>query len=456
MAEVPQIVRSRLAVQAHAARALVHPEADLLTAYCEQALSGREHEQVLLHLAACRDCRDVVALAAPELVVQPAAAQPVFEPAPARRWFPVLRWGAVAAVAVMTVGGVTLYRHQSARNIASTGGVVLAPPVPAKNSAVTTPPAEQPPVTASTTAAETTAPTPAAETKSEQPQPSTVASTRETERQAAEPRAAESRSSSEADRAQVTTLAATTTAWTIDSSNDVKAKALMAAAQAPAVAPSPARTEVAAAAATAPDPAAAGSNNTPADFTGYMSNAGGLQQRSFLAQLPSLTLDEAEKVARGTAARHSPVTSFSSRKFSGSGFDHNVAVGSMAPSSVDAGATPTLGPTPRWSLTADGRLQRSIDERTWQPVTVAPGMSITSYASIGREVWVGGKGGVLYHSADGGATWNHIIPAEDMRVLRDDIVSINFTDREHGAIQSASGDFWHTIDGGQHWTVHKH
>jgi hypothetical protein len=44
----------------------VHPDPDLLTAYLEQLLPAAERTQVVQHLAACRQCRDVLALSLPE------------------------------------------------------------------------------------------------------------------------------------------------------------------------------------------------------------------------------------------------------------------------------------------------------------------------------------------------------------------------------------------------------
>jgi hypothetical protein len=67
MTEVPKIVYHRLRAAMPAAELLeqMHPEADVLTAFAEQALSAPEREGVLQHLALCGDCRDVVALALP-------------------------------------------------------------------------------------------------------------------------------------------------------------------------------------------------------------------------------------------------------------------------------------------------------------------------------------------------------------------------------------------------------
>src|SRR3954467_5049252 len=76
-----------------------HPDADLLTAFAEHLLAGSERERVLLHLAACTNCREVVSLAMPDQseaeVVVPVAESSF-------RW-PMLRWTALAA-AVIVVG----------------------------------------------------------------------------------------------------------------------------------------------------------------------------------------------------------------------------------------------------------------------------------------------------------------------------------------------------------------
>ena len=72
MTEVPKIVydrlraaRSRRALSEETAPEPAHPDADLLTAFAEQALSATERDDVLEHLALCKDCREAIALALP-------------------------------------------------------------------------------------------------------------------------------------------------------------------------------------------------------------------------------------------------------------------------------------------------------------------------------------------------------------------------------------------------------
>ena len=98
MSEIPKLVTDRLR------RSVVttHPDADVLAAFAEKSLSDRERAPVLAHLAICADCREVVAVAT-LAELEPVSANVVQgeETAPGRSWFrwPVLRWGAAAALA---------------------------------------------------------------------------------------------------------------------------------------------------------------------------------------------------------------------------------------------------------------------------------------------------------------------------------------------------------------------
>jgi hypothetical protein len=92
----------------------LHPDADSLNAFVEQALAGSEREQVLAHLATCSRCRQVIYLA------QEAAetARPAWAPA-ARpeeqigRWFRNWRliWGPATALAALALVVVFHPRH---------------------------------------------------------------------------------------------------------------------------------------------------------------------------------------------------------------------------------------------------------------------------------------------------------------------------------------------------------
>ncbi len=126
MQNVPKIVRDRLQA---AAPAVDHPDADLLTAFAERSLPDRERTVVLEHLARCGDCREIVALALPEID----SVQATVRPSP-RGWltWPVVRWGFVAAsvVAIASLGVLQFQRRSQPQITAS-----LKQPAPAEMAA---------------------------------------------------------------------------------------------------------------------------------------------------------------------------------------------------------------------------------------------------------------------------------------------------------------------------------
>ena len=115
MQNVPKIVQSRLQ-RPEPVKFESHPDADLLTAFAEQSLAGRERDHVVEHLARCGDCREVVSIALPpQLKPQPSADI-------SSNWFrwPVVRWAAVAAgVALIASFGILQYRGQDTKQLAS-------------------------------------------------------------------------------------------------------------------------------------------------------------------------------------------------------------------------------------------------------------------------------------------------------------------------------------------------
>ena len=111
MEQLPKIVQRRLQATAKPG---VHPDPDLLAAFVEKSLTDRERSQALQHLADCADCREVMALAMPEMVSPPS---PVLQKSNWLNW-PVLRWGALAACVVVVSAAVTLHyqRRQAWRH----------------------------------------------------------------------------------------------------------------------------------------------------------------------------------------------------------------------------------------------------------------------------------------------------------------------------------------------------
>jgi ligand-binding sensor domain-containing protein len=106
---------------------------------------------------------------------------------------------------------------------------------------------------------------------------------------------------------------------------------------------------------------------------------------------------------------------------------------------------------PRWTLTPDGVLQRSLDSgKTWEAVSVADNANFRVVSALGSDIWVGGTAGALYHSKDAGQHWEQVKPTADGNTLNADVTALEFSDAEHGKVSTASG-IWATSDAGQTW-----
>lgn len=107
---------------------------------------------------------------------------------------------------------------------------------------------------------------------------------------------------------------------------------------------------------------------------------------------------------------------------------------------------------PRWTLSWDGVLQRSLDSgRTWQTVPVASHLILRALAANGLDIWVGGKAGALFHSSDAGQHWAQVLPITDGQPFVGDIVGVEFSDPLHGKLTSSNHEIWITSDAGQTW-----
>jgi hypothetical protein len=112
MEKLPQSVLKQLQGPMHESEP--HPDPDLLTAFSENSLTALERAPVIDHLSHCKDCRDILAIAASaaEFPVQskilPGAG---FAPSP---WFvwPAFRWAALAAgVLIVASVGILQFGH---------------------------------------------------------------------------------------------------------------------------------------------------------------------------------------------------------------------------------------------------------------------------------------------------------------------------------------------------------
>jgi Photosynthesis system II assembly factor YCF48/Putative zinc-finger len=407
---LPKLVVERL----RTAEPGTHPDADLLTAFAEKTLSSRERDSVLQHLAACADCREIVALATPEQVVAP-------PPLPSRTsWltWPYVRWGAALACVVVVGAAVTLrqQKHASQAKLASTKveeTAGLQQSYEARN-----------------------------EVSSAKQVDQYVSRTLEGSKKDNDVKRSDTISriqpSSEATEKKLTLQARNY--GSRDELNLVHPPADNAPARAK---------EQIAAGMVAASPA---STDDKAE----------LDQRQYSKMVPAPMAPSSETVTVAGEAVQTQAESASAQKLQSQySFGAKRAIKSATASNLgklaDAGgATNLVSATPplaaRWTLSPEGMLQRSLDSgMTWTQVTVAPNLALRAVSASGSEVWVGGAGGALFHSSDNGMHWTQVRPSFEGRVLTGDIIGVEFRDLAHGQL-TTTYEIWTTNDAGKTWS----
>jgi hypothetical protein len=85
-----------------------HPDADVLSAFAENALLPRERQDVLAHLASCADCRQVLSLASDAALENPTRSKPLLVSRPVWR----ILVPSLAAAATIAAVATAVLHHQ--------------------------------------------------------------------------------------------------------------------------------------------------------------------------------------------------------------------------------------------------------------------------------------------------------------------------------------------------------
>lgn len=436
MEQLPKIVQQRLQ---EAAKPGVHPDLDLLTAFAEKSLNDGERGQVLQHLADCADCRDVLSLAMPEI-------QPALTPGPERsNWlsWPVLRWGALAACVVVVSAAVTLHyeRREPMRSVAEE--VPAAPADLKLEGEVRGQPGQQ--LTSNIAVPS------AGRSERDLGEAAKLAKQREkgseTSTTSAQSEVSEAHGLALDQNKKVQEL----------SNNRLDDIAAVRSADKPA-SPAPA---------SAPEPLSAVKS---AGVEGQFQPRNGAPDYSARANSGAVTVESAATPTREVAAQSAERKA---KDESGANESQKEiqAVGGAGRASLGdrkadrfSGVTAPVASTDhagrlgadnnlsRWTLSAGGSLQRSFDSgKTWQKIPVASNVVFRALAANDSDIWVGGAAGALYHSSDAGQHWTRITPVADGKSLSADIVTLEFSDAQHGKLITANRETWTTSDAGEVW-----
>lgn len=384
-----------------------HPDADLLTAFQEGAVTAREREHLLAHFAACAHCREVARLSLPT----PESTQQVVVPAASgwRRW---MNWAAVATTAVVlgSVGLIYQAQHHGSEQarLSATRSDASAPVVDTLTPATPAPAANLPAKQAKKTA-------PLSDKAKAAGRPSEAATATVQPYQQAAP---------------LRQKAVSGKSGTVSSSSlaknapDFVAGGSQAAAQAaspPAADRGPQRAPLGGMIAATPP----GANREAGSRAQSAPSAPGANQSDSLA-----TRSQAMK-AMGTAAEAQRQTP---------SLPHS-------PSAIDSAATPR----PDWRISPAGELQRATAGNDWQSVLASAHAQFHAVAVVGNDVWAGGSEANLFHSADGGASWTRVaLPTNGPAAPT--VTRITFDDALHGTVGADNATTWTTADGGRSWS----
>ena len=441
MEQLPNIVRERLKAPAGGD----HPDADLLTAFAEQALPDRERSRVLLHVSRCADCRNVLALAAHPATTASGSLDTA-RPAWGFQW-KVLRWGAAVACVVVVGSAVLLKRESMAPKTAS---VAL----------------DREKQSGEQLAYERVDQTDKASPALNLQAPAATRTDGEKDAARYEDRALKAAVSPK--RVPATPSPKQKTAVLGGYRKEITAGDSFAASNK--------SQGVQAGDTTSPPPVISGTMSAVAETKKPALESRADKDLALLGKATQTLEVQSDTPASTPAPSASAVLgneiSADKREAVGKAKPAIAAMGTMA--AAESGGTAqgysnserseeTVAQkmdrsklrrslVSRWTISSDGQLQHSIDAgQNWQPVNVADQARFRALSANGPDIWVGGAVGLLYHSRDSGFSWEQVKPMFAGVNLTADISAIEFTDILHGKITTADGQVWTTEDAGQSW-----
>ena len=484
MAELPRVVWHRLRRTSIAAgppggvgasaggpKSPEHPDANLLSAFIEQSLTKQERELVVNHLAGCEVCREQVVMALPAQADKPA----VFDSlSPGRRaawrFWRVVRWSALGATLGLIGVIVVLHRSEFKTPLQSSSSLdkyqrrpVEARPSEESNAASS--------ARGGTVGGKVNAPSPASgagevTARDVAPAGQAVPKTRTSaakDEPARENALMERQATEEQAESSVKPAVAARLAQKKEETR-AEAKDIVISPPSPAFGARTTTDRLRA------HSGAAGSNATEAAKSNVPAEdlnktlAGGIAgapaaPSSQIAQLPSQEADRGQAAKSKAAAATGPA---------GKTYDSELRTPRAAmPTSPPPRAAQSEAITRtdegfrlaqagaanlRWTVTPSGKVERSPDGMTWEPVIVDKNVRFRAIYAAGSEVWAGGLGGALYHSSDNGLNWTRIPLTPGKSKTTVEITSIDFIDPLHGRVMTSTGAAWITADGGSTWS----
>jgi hypothetical protein len=472
MGGISNTLRQRLAARP---APQVHPEADMLTAYVEQALPAAERDQIVRHLADCADCREVAALSLP---MQPELQQARTLPSGGRKWLLGLRWAGLAATVVI-VAALAIkqpWRTGSNQFVGSNApsGSSQPQPVPPTTPASALP--DQP--VASTTnpvssgalmVASASAPAPKREASAMDAKTSYVnvdrfaAGNRDQEKDAddigassfdaralpsvppPQPGAGNSLQSVFATGRLSQGGSQPDLLVGLDRSRDPGAGLQRGSSTTAGKSNFVARLHLFKAAKKVVRPVITGGGLTGSTMggDGAFSLSAGRSDSTASAGLARPTAPEKDKVASSSVeAAGGP----SSLKESSAAFTEKARA--PAATTTTAGAYSYEVSAVQWKV-AEGKLLKSAASFDWQEAYPLHNIAFTTVTHQGNDVWAGGAHAALVHSRNGGAAWEKVNIGD---AATGDIAKITIEGAKI-TVKTSTQQTWSSQDGGRSWTL---